>query len=88
MGRTEYYYDPNAPKANSLIPASNLLVVDETGAVLLHRRRDTGQWALPGGAQDIGESAAQCAVRECREETGIVAEITPGLPASVYANAG
>jgi hypothetical protein len=28
MGRTEYYYDPHAPKANSLIPASNLLVVD------------------------------------------------------------
>jgi hypothetical protein len=34
MGRTEYYYDPRAPKANSLIPASNLLVVDETGAIL------------------------------------------------------
>lgn len=28
MGRTEYYNDPNAPKANPLIPASNLLVVD------------------------------------------------------------
>ena len=36
MGRTEYYHDPHAPKANSLIPASNLLVVDETGAILLH----------------------------------------------------
>ncbi|MGK5446383.1 NUDIX hydrolase [Streptomyces radiopugnans] len=73
MGRTEYYHDPDAPKANTLIPASNLLVVDEDGAILLQRRRDTGQWALPGGAQDIGETAAQCAVRECLEETGIVA---------------
>jgi hypothetical protein len=35
MGRTEYYHDSNAPKANSLVPASNLLVVDERGAILL-----------------------------------------------------
>jgi 8-oxo-dGTP pyrophosphatase MutT (NUDIX family) len=84
MGRTEYYNDPDAPKANILIPASNLLVADDSGAVLLQRRRDTGQWALPGGAQDIGETAAQCAVRECLEETGIVAEITGFL--GVYSN--
>ncbi|GHD23188.1 putative MutT/NUDIX-like protein [Nocardiopsis kunsanensis] len=84
MGRTEYYYDPVAPKANTLVPASNLLVVDDHGAVLLQRRRDTGQWALPGGAQDIGESAAQCAVRECVEETGILAEVTGFL--GVYSN--
>ncbi|MEY9850230.1 8-oxo-dGTP pyrophosphatase MutT (NUDIX family) [Streptacidiphilus sp. BW17] len=84
MGRTEYYYDPEAPKANTLIPASNLLVVNDAGEILLQRRRDTGQWALPGGAQDIGETAAGCAVRECQEETGILAEITGFL--GVYAN--
>lgn len=84
MGRTEYYYDPKAPKANTLIPASNLLVVNDHGEILLQRRRDTGQWALPGGAQDIGESPAQCAVRECEEETGIVAEVTGFL--GVYSN--
>jgi 8-oxo-dGTP pyrophosphatase MutT (NUDIX family) len=84
MGRTEYYHDPLAPKANTLIPASNLLVTDDVGAVLLQRRRDTGQWALPGGAQDIGESSAQCAVRECLEETGILAEIIGFL--GVYSN--
>jgi 8-oxo-dGTP pyrophosphatase MutT (NUDIX family) len=84
MGRTEYYNDPNAPKANTLIPASNLLVADDSGAILLQRRRDTGQWALPGGAQDIGETAAECAVRECLEETGIIAEITGFL--GVYTN--
>lgn len=84
LGRTEYLDDPTAPKANSLVPASNLLVVDGDGAVLLQRRRDTGQWALPGGAQDIGESAAECAVRECLEETGVLAEITGFL--GVYSN--
>jgi 8-oxo-dGTP pyrophosphatase MutT (NUDIX family) len=84
VGRTEYYNDPRAPKANTLIPASNLLVVNEEGAILLQRRRDTGQWALPGGAQEIGESPAQCAVRECEEETGIVAKVTGFL--GVYSN--
>lgn len=75
MGRTEYWYDENAPKPNTLIPACNMLVVREAdGAILLQRRRDTGQWALPGGAMDIGESPSQCAVRECKEETGIDAE--------------
>lgn len=39
--------------------------MNESGAILIQRRRDTGQWALPGGAQDIGGIAAQCAVREC-----------------------
>lgn len=77
MGRTEYWYDENAPKPNTLIPACNMLVVREAdGAILLQRRRDTGQWALPGGAMDIGESPSQCAVRECKEETGIDAEPT------------
>ena len=84
MGRNEYLNDPTAPKANTLIPASNLLVVNDEGAILLQRRRDTGQWALPGGAQDIGETAGQCAVRECQEETGIIAEITGFL--GVYSN--
>ncbi|MGB8944952.1 MAG: NUDIX domain-containing protein [Streptomyces sp.] len=84
MGRTEYYFDPRAPKANTLIPASNMLVVNSEGEILLQRRRDTGQWALPGGAQDIGETPAQCAVRECEEETGIVAEVTGFL--GVYSN--
>lgn len=76
MGRTEHYHDPQAPTPNSLVPASNLLVVDDNGHILLQHRRDTAQWALPGGAQDLGETPAQCAVRECREETGIDAEVT------------
>lgn len=84
MGRIEYYHDPKAPKANSLVVACNLLVTDAAGAILLQRRRDTRQWALPGGAMDIGETAAQCAVRECQEETGITAEVTGFL--GIYSN--
>jgi len=76
MGRVEYWHDPVAPSPNSLVPASNLLVVNDLGQILLQRRRDTGQWALPGGAQEFGETPSQCAIRECEEETGILAEIT------------
>ena len=51
MGRIEYYDDSRAPKPNSSVVACNLLVIDEVGAILLQRRRDTGQWALPGGTR-------------------------------------
>lgn len=76
MGRRDYENDPRAPEANSLVPAASAVVVDERGRILLHRRRDNGMWALPGGAMKVGESVGGCAVRETREETGIVVEVT------------
>jgi 8-oxo-dGTP pyrophosphatase MutT (NUDIX family) len=74
--RIEHWHNPQAPQPNSLVPASNLLVVNEAGRILLQRRRDTDQWALPGGKQDLGETPSQCAIRECEEETGILARVT------------
>ncbi|MEV0939440.1 MULTISPECIES: NUDIX domain-containing protein [Micromonospora] len=47
------------------------VVRDDDGRVLLIRRSDNGQWALPAGAMELGESIADCAVREVREETGL-----------------
>jgi 8-oxo-dGTP pyrophosphatase MutT (NUDIX family) len=46
------------------------LVINDAGEILLIRRADSGLWATPGGAFDVGETAAEGAVRECREETG------------------
>lgn len=44
MGRRiKYDDDPAAPKPNSLVPAADVLAVDDVGRVLLQRRRDTGQ---------------------------------------------
>jgi ADP-ribose pyrophosphatase YjhB (NUDIX family) len=77
MGRRIDYYDaPAAPAATSLVPSVNVVVVNEAGEVLLIRRSDNGNWALPGGAVDLGESVAQAAVRETVEETGVVCRIT------------
>ncbi|MFI7230618.1 NUDIX hydrolase [Nonomuraea angiospora] len=74
--RIDYHNDPNAPAANSLVPSVNVVVTNEAGEVLLIRRSDNGNWALPGGAIDLGESIPQAAIRETLEETGITCEIT------------
>ena len=86
MGRTEYWNDPAAPKPNSLVPACGVLAVDDSGRVLLQRRRDTGQWAIPMGKQELGETPSQCAIRETLEETGVRTEITGIL--GVYSDPG
>ena len=86
MGRVEYWNDPAAPKPNSLVPACGVLAVDDLGRVLLQRRRDTGQWAIPMGKQELGETPSQCAIRETQEETGVLTEITGIL--GVYSDPG
>ena len=40
------------------------------------RRSDNENWAVPGGAIDLGESMTQAAIRETKEESGIDCEIT------------
>lgn len=56
--------------------ASSALIRDDADRVLLMERIDTGTWCLPGGAVEIGESPAACAIRETREETGLEIEVT------------
>jgi 8-oxo-dGTP pyrophosphatase MutT (NUDIX family) len=46
-------------------------IFDEQGRVLLTKRSDNGQWCLPSGAVDPGESAAEACIREVVEETGL-----------------
>lgn len=54
------------------------VVVWHAGRVLLIRRARSprqGQWSLPGGAQQLGETLADAARRELREEAGIEVEL-------------
>lgn len=53
------------------------LVIDEADRVVLVRHTYMGGWHLPGGGVDPGETAAQAAAREFREETGLD---LPGAP--------
>ncbi len=41
------------------------------GGILLIRREDNGLWAMPGGMTEVGETWAQSAERELREEAGV-----------------
>lgn len=51
------------------------VVRDAAGRVLLIQRSDNGHWAMPAGAMELGESIAECAVREVWEETGLRASV-------------
>ncbi|MEM6313154.1 MAG: NUDIX domain-containing protein, partial [Planctomycetota bacterium] len=53
-----------------MLPGACAIIVDD-GRVLLQRRADTGEWGTVGGAVDPGETPAEAAVREAREETGL-----------------
>lgn len=71
MGRRiDYVDDPDAPKANSVVPSVVAIVQDDDGRVLLIHKTDNDLWALPGGGHEIGESIADTVVREVKEETG------------------
>lgn len=74
--RTDYWDDPDAPEPNSLVPGGAALVVDDRGRLLLQRRADSGNWSLPGGAMELGETLGGAVVRETREETGLDVELT------------
>ena len=56
------------------ITAVNVAVIYE-GQILLTKREDFEVWCLPSGGVEAGESVAQAAVRETKEETGIDVEL-------------
>jgi ADP-ribose pyrophosphatase YjhB (NUDIX family) len=80
--RIDHFNDPDAPPANSLVPAASAVVVDRAGRILLHRRNDNDLWSIPGGAMEVGERIADTAAREVKEETGL--EVQPEALVGIY----
>lgn len=57
---------------NVIFVGTGILLINDENRVLLACRTDNGQWSLPGGSLEIGETLEECIVRETREETGII----------------
>jgi 8-oxo-dGTP diphosphatase len=71
---------PRRPRAERPLPqlrlATLVYAVREGQVLLLRRVKDPnkGLWVAPGGKIEPGESPIDCAVREMREETGLLVE--------------
>lgn len=55
--------------------AVGAVVTNDEGELLLVQRADSGVWLYPTGWADIGYSGSEVAVKEVREETGIICEV-------------
>ena len=54
-----------------------IVIIEGRKALLIRRGKPplAGDWSLPGGKQELGETLQDCAIREAREETGLEVEI-------------
>jgi ADP-ribose pyrophosphatase YjhB (NUDIX family) len=73
------------------VECAGAVVRDATGRLLLIRRGRppaAGLWSLPGGRIEPGETSAEAAAREVREETGLEVEIGPVVITAVIWDSG
>jgi ADP-ribose pyrophosphatase YjhB (NUDIX family) len=68
---TQVLYGPRLAREGKIRLGCSAAVFDAQGRVLLTKRTDNGQWCLPGGAVDPGESVSEACEREVLEETGL-----------------
>src|SRR5256886_15514933 len=65
----------DATRAVGVRPAVSAVIFDRRGRLLLQQRSDGGQWGLPGGSVEIGESVRDAVRREVQEETGLLVSV-------------
>jgi 8-oxo-dGTP diphosphatase len=60
------------------------IIIEADRVVLVKRAHPPiqGQWSIPGGVLEVGEMLRDAAVREAREETGLI--VQPGELLGVY----
>lgn len=75
--------EPDWSKAQAIRPSVSAVVLHE-GRLLLQQRADSGEWGLPGGSVEIGETVTTAIAREVHEETGF--EVGVGRLIGVYSD--
>jgi 8-oxo-dGTP pyrophosphatase MutT (NUDIX family) len=50
------------------------MIFNDKNEILLNLRTDTNTWGIPGGSMELYEDIKETAIRELKEETGIIAE--------------
>jgi ADP-ribose pyrophosphatase YjhB (NUDIX family) len=70
-------------RAQAIRPSVSAVIFRDD-RLLLQQRADSGQWGLPGGSVEIGETVTAAVAREVREETGY--EVRVGRLVGVYSD--
>lgn len=68
---TQVLYGERISRQGKIRLGCTAAIFDDQGRILLTRRADNGQWCLPGGGMEPGESVAEACEREVLEETGL-----------------
>ena len=68
-------HETDYDRALGIRPSVSAVIFDRRGRLLLQQRSDGGQWGLPGGSVEIGESVRDAVVREVKEETGLTVAV-------------
>jgi len=71
-------------RALGVRPSVSAVIFDRRRRLLLQQRSDGGQWGLPGGSVEIGESLREAVIREVEEETGLT--VVPRRVVGLYSN--
>jgi len=72
---TQVLYGDRLGKQGKIRVGCSAIIFNDEGRFLLTRRSDNGQWCLPSGGLESGESVEEACIREVLEETGLHVQI-------------
>ncbi|AGK96456.1 NUDIX hydrolase [Clostridium pasteurianum] len=55
-----------------LIQCGACIIINDNNKIIFQLRTDNKKWGLPGGSIELGEKVEETAIREVKEETGLL----------------